>query len=587
MAINKNKILGTSMNTSEMELSDSGGTASLKGFVYQNFVAALYVLRMLEDKTLKTVRCEAVDDIDAVYVDRIEYIQAKTTDKDKKWIPKEFADATTRNVKPTGRQTTLQTVSNEDSILHKSMSCDKGNLPSYFRIITSRDVTKALNYLKTPLNIRDEKDELKPPLLRKLNACIERNRPRKLAPYRTPKNNDVEYWIDHAEWEVIPLTEVLQERCTKLIRQAAHRKNIYLSENGDPERILCSLLFNLFEKAKASRILSSIDDKSYSREDFIPWFEQEIEHYANLSDKHVKIYPTNSTQLKAVLSIFIRDSDIYELENFDGKKECIGLKGEYHRRQYGYDLIARNLYNWFHEVLLLPHEIADNAPDKITDKFKLLTKRYKQEAKFVNNLVAKALLHSTVRTSYKSQPIAASLHIDDEHETCFDNIHVVLNDHEADCLLMGFSRLIDVFDDTSIKSIVTEFNELLDSDAFSNQKEKVLVAKKDNYLLDHDINEILEPNSSLDSNIDRFRFVFFIGYESTHIRCNYKENSPNYEDHLKTEVTTQFKALVDKMISKDSFFEDLHIEAYLYPIPSLSTLIDEIQTQVATTWNIV
>lgn len=572
------------MSTSEMELSDSGGPAALKGFVFQNFVAAYYTLLMLEDKNLLSVRCEAVDDVDAVYTNKIEYIQVKTTDKNSKWNVSDFADAETKIVPPVKQQRKNQTVSKEDSILHKSILCDIGDRPSHFRIVTPRDVTDSLKYLKTSLNNRNEKLELKAALLKRLKISVERNRPKKSTPFISPNGNGIEYWLDHAEWEVIPSAEVLELRCTKLIRQAAYRKGICLTENGDSERILCSLLNNLFKKGAESRVLKSIDDKSYLRENFIPWFESEIEHYANLSDEHIKIYTTDSTKLQTVLSSFFQDSNLYEKDKYDGKKECIGLKGEYHLRQYSYNLIARNLYKWFHEVLLLPNEIADNAPDKITDKFKLLTQRYKQEASFINNLVAKALLHSTVRTIYKTQPIAANLHIDDSNETCFDNIHIVLNKHQSDNLLMGFSRLINKIDDSSISSIVSEFNVLLGSEAFSTQKEKVLIAKKDNYLLDHDINDILNAQSSLDANLDRFRFAFFIGYQSSNLSCNSREMAEDYEEQLKTEVTFQFKSLVDKMISEDEFYKDLHIEVYLYPIPSLSSLISEIQIQVASKW---
>lgn len=572
------------MSSSEMDLSDSGGPAALKGFEYQNFVAAYYVLNMLEDKNLITVRCEAVDDVDVVYANKIEYIQVKTTDKDSKWNASEFADADTDIVPPQGRQRKDQTVSKEDSILHKSILCDKGSLPGYFRIITPRDVTDALKYLKISLNTRREKTELRQPLLRKLNTCVERNRPKKLTAFKSPNKNGVEYWLDHAVWEVIPNKELLEMRCTKLIRQSAHRKGIYLSENGDAERILCSLLVNLFDKGSASRVLKSINDKSYHRKDFIPWFEAEIEHYANLSHEHVKIYSTDRIELQAVLSSFFKENNLYEAANFEGKKECTGLKGEYHRRKYGYDLIARNLYKWFHEVLLLPNEIADVSANKITDKFKTLTQRYQHEANFINQLIAKALLHSTVRTTYKAQPIAAHLHIDDDNDTCFDNIHIVLNTHEPDNLLMGFSRLLTIVNTLSLEEIVGEFHELLESEAFSTQKEKVLIAKKDNYLLEHDINDILEPNSSLDNNLDRFKFVFFIGYESDHLKCSSKDMAQDFEEKLVSEATNKFRALVDHLVSVDDFYEDLHIEVYLYPIPSLASLINEVQNQVASQW---
>lgn len=574
------------MSSTEMEQSDSGGPSALKGFTYQNVVAAYYVLKMLEDKNLLAVRCEVVDDVDVIYGDRIEYVQAKTTDKDSKWCVSEFADSKTVTVPPTGRQRVDQIVSKEDSILHKSILCDKkkGNLPAYFRIVTPRDVTDALKYLKTQINIRDEKLHLRPSLLKSLRCSVERNRPKKLAPFISPNGNDVEYWLDHAEWEVIPSQELLDMRCTKLIRQAAHRKGILLSENGDPERILCSLLTSLFNKGKKSRILNSMADKSYHRNDFITWFESEIEHYTNLSHKHVKVYSTNQTELQAVLSSFFSDNAIYHTSNFEGSKECTGLQGEYHRRQYGYDLIAHNLYWWFHEVLLLPNEIADHSAKKITDNFKSLTRRYLKEASFINKLIAKALLHSTIRTTYKSQPISASLHVDDEHNTCFDNIHIVLNTHEPDSLLMGFSHLLDEASDQSLEAILQEFHDLLASKAFSDQKEKVLIAKKDNYLLDHDINEILDANSSLDRNLDRFKFAFFIGYESKHLHSNSKNMAQDFEKQLISEATNRFKHLVDQLIALDEFYEDLHIEAYLYPIPSLASLLCEVQTQVAAQW---
>ena len=128
---------------------------------------------------------------------------------------------------------------------------------------------------------------------------------------------------------------------------------------------------------------------------------------------------------------------------------------------------------------------------------------------------------------------------------------------------------------------------MLASDAFSTQKEKVLIAKNDNYLLEHDINEILEANSSLDNNLDRFRFVFFIGYESPHLNCEHKNLHENYEDKLILEAKIKFKSLIENLISIDDFYKDIHVEVFMYPIPSLSSLISEIKAQVASQWQTI
>lgn len=164
------------MNLSFMDQSDSGGPAALKGFTYQNFAAAYYVLTMLRDKSLLSVRCEVVDDIDLIYDNYIEYIQVKTTDSDSKWTVKEFAEASTVLVPPKGRQWVPQKQSLEDSILHKSLACDKINLQSSVRILTPRDVKKELCYLKVSRASRSEKLEARIELLEKLKKKVELNR---------------------------------------------------------------------------------------------------------------------------------------------------------------------------------------------------------------------------------------------------------------------------------------------------------------------------------------------------------------------------------------------------------------------------
>ena len=73
-----------------MEQSDSGGVGAKKGFLYQDYAAAYFLLKMLRDKSIISIRCEVTDDIDVVYQDYIEYVQVKTTDAERKWTLKEF-----------------------------------------------------------------------------------------------------------------------------------------------------------------------------------------------------------------------------------------------------------------------------------------------------------------------------------------------------------------------------------------------------------------------------------------------------------------------------------------------------------------
>ncbi|MCJ8304870.1 Hachiman antiphage defense system protein HamA, partial [Shewanella sp.] len=445
------------------------------------------------------------------------------------------------------------------------------------------DVKKELQFLKVKLETRKTKPG-RDKLLTALKKKIALNKPRNSNEYNSPNGNDVEYWLDHAEWTVIPTPIQLELSCTKIILQSAQDQGIYLNSNGDDERILYSLLANLTKKSATSRVLHSAADKSYHRTNFVPWFNAEIEYYSSLGSKHVKVYTTNKNNLNAILSTLFSHDNLYEKQNFEGDKICTGLHGKYHRKDYSYRQIAKSLCPWLSEVLLLPNELADHTPERLDEKVFTYTNRKKQHLKFLNELVAKVLLHSTIRTEYKSQPIAANLYIDGDIQTCFDNIHILLEPHSPDKLIMGFSHLIEGDTTEAIVEIVQQFDDLLGSEAFDTQKEKILEIKEDNYLLKHDIDEILKPNTSLDSHIDRFRFVFFLGYESNILYCNNKEMPQEYLAPLEDEVKNKFKKLIESLVEESEFYEDLHIDVYLYPIPSIASLTHSVKAQVELQW---
>jgi hypothetical protein len=556
------------MSSANMDQSDSGGVGAKKGFLYQDYAAAYYLLKMLRDKTLLSVRCEVTDDIDVIYEDYIEYIQVKTTDSDKKWSTTEFTESSVKIVPPTGKQRKPQKISKEDSILHKSLACDANLQSSRFRILSPRDVQNSLNYLKINFSIRLEKSG-RDKLLTTLKRVLKE--------YKSSKGNDVEYWLDNAIWEVIPSITQLELESTKMIMQAAQDRGYFLNANRDCESILDSVLKTLTKKSAISRVLNSTSDKSYARQEFLRWFNEELEYYTQNSSSYVKIYTKSGSELQSILKEFTSHNDIYSTQNFAGEKKCTGLEGKYQMQLYSYDQIAKSLQKWLPEVLLRPNELADTSPSNFDDKIKAYTKRIKGSLGSLNDLVSHILLHSVIRTTSASQPIPAHLYIDDGNDTCHENIHIVINDHSADELWMGFSYFIQSNLQAETLNIVNTFHDLLCSDAFEAKKLKILDVKQDNYLIKHDIDELLQSTASLDEHIERFRFVFFLGYESDALERDMKEMTVDYKQALIEEVQMNFKMLIDELILKNNFMKNLHVDVYLYPIPSLDSLMDEVK----------
>jgi hypothetical protein len=550
-----------------MDKSDSGGVGAIKGFLYQDFVAAYLVIGMLNDKSIKKVRFEVSDDVDVVYEDFIRYVQVKSTSSDSNWTLDEFAKVSVKET--VGPRKGVKKIKAKDSILHKSLECDKETLPGKFSIITPRDVAAGLAYLKISIANREDtasREQILKALKRKIND------------FKSSNGNDVEYWLDNSCWEVMPAGKYLEAIIYKeILISASECFGVVLDPTRDPIRILNDVLVSIIKKSAKSRVLYTEDGKSYKREDLILWFKEELEHYSKSSESYVKVYKTSGPELIPILSSFIKKDDIYSLK---GAKALNGVEGSYYRNAYQYEKKSKLMKQWLPEVLLRASEISDTSPEKFEEKIKIYQTR---QLGFLNNLeelISTILLHSLIRTSYSSQPIPAQLFIDDGSATNFDNIHIVLQIDKPDQLVMGFSNIVRKNISDSIRDIVNEFDKLLGSEAFTSTSEKILEVKENGYLLKHDIDEILNKGVTLDDNLNRFVFAFFIGYESNNVSCSKLDMEENYRELLEVEVLSSFRYLVDSLILKDKFFEDLNIIVFLYPIPSVDKFEVAMQSEM-------
>jgi len=551
------------MNLEFMEETDSGGVGAKKGFIYQDYAAALYVLNMLRDKSLLSVRCEVTDDLDLVYKNYIEYIQVKTTASETSWTLTEFCKVTDSLIK--GKK-----VKKTDSILHKSIDSDKHTLSARFRILSPRDIRVNLKYLKIKRSDRSSKSG-REELLKSLKSNIK--------DYKSPNENGIEYWLDNAIWEVIPSFEQLELKCELTIMQAASDRGVLLDSNRHPQSILSALINNLTKKSAVSRVLNSTSDKSYTRQDFISWFNDEISYYEKETSKYVKVYTTLNNPHKSILTEFI-DLNHPEEITHQGNKNGKGLELKYQMNRYRYNRISESIKFWLPEILLRPSELADSKATNFSDKINIYTSRINENINNLTTLIGRVLLHSIIRCSSKSQPIPALLYIDDEKDTCFDNIHIVPRMHEPDELWMGFSEFINSnLEPEHIAAIVDKFGNLLEID-FDKRRDKILDVKQDSYLPEHDIDVILDCTTSLDDHLDRFRFMFFIGYESPHLEHSTKDMQSDYKEHLITEVEKNFTLLVKKLIEKDEYYTNLHVDIYLYPLPCTTTFFTEIRSKL-------
>lgn len=537
-----------------MNRDDSGGVGAKSGFLFQDYVAAYYVFQMLQNKKVIAVRCEVTDDIDLLYSNsEIEYVQVKTTEGDRKWSITELCDVT----KVKKERNKPKPPPANDSILHKSLNCDTDiAVKPTFKIVSKRDVLNALNYLRTPISERVDtlpKNEL----LKALNA--------KIGSFSSPAGRDVEFWIDNTSWDVFSSVSELELRIYKDIMISAHDHGILLNPSRDAKIILNDVLCALTKKSALSRKITCADSKTYFRNDFLNWFSEEIKILAATNSRlNTKVY----VEFSKTEPVLLKFSD-----HGSNQKLGVGLAQGYELGKYRFDYIADSIINWMPEILLRPSELADTSRERFFAKSANISKRFLEQSSDFSEFLGRVLMHSSVRYYSNSEPIPVALYIDKDGKAFkeFENVHIVRADG-GDELWMGFSSLSENSNlADSMEQVCVQLHELITVD-FRLQRKKILEVKENNYLLKHDIDELLDESSSLDDYIHRFKFVIFIGYKSAHLSI--EEENQSCKNEQLVEAQENFDKMIGKILSKDKYFSRINVLLYLYPNPCIKTLVE-------------
>lgn len=535
----------------EMEPNDAGGVAAKHGFIFQDCVAAYYVTQMLRDKSIQCVRCEVTDDIDIVCSDFVEFVQVKTTTK-AHWARSDLVVLS----KGAGKKTLPRS-----SILHKSMDCEpKLAVPRKFRIITEHPANVTLEYLlihRDERNGKSGRDEL----VDYLNS--------RTSNYVAVSGVDVATWVDAACWEVFRTMREIELLGIRNIRLASYDLHgVILSTEATAEEIWRGVLDTVTRKGALSRKIHSVDSKSYLRADLNAWFLKYVEEDQKRAGRKVYV----KRQLPQILVPF-RDPMVTPCAKRNGRV----LHQQYSLKRYRYEHIVDNVCNWLDEVFLRPNELADIHKMSLVEQGQRLKRTVFASLADVRSFLGRVLLHATIRQMHSSQPIPCLLYLQgQDEEKILENVHIVRRDSEGDQLWVGFSELV------TSANIVTRLPEIRDqlyeeiAQCFGDARGRILDIKDDDYLLSHDINAILDQSNPFDAHLDRFRFVLFIGYDSTLLT---DPETIGYEDHLERETIALFGAFVDDL-KHDSTFGVLTIDVFIYPAPSLEMLTQLVDKKV-------
>lgn len=222
--------------------SEEGGPHARKGFNYQDEIAVGFLIQMLEDETLCRVHCETHDDLILVWSVQgstkpiAEFVQVKAGEPDKLWSVADLCH----------QKSTAGT-----SIFEISLSRDRHEEPSRFRVVTLRPVVHALLPLTYVCGTSGR--ELDSEAMKSLRGELDSRCPNA----KSPKGNCCDYWLEHCHWDV--------RHDQKTVRNDNMRRLLQLSvKAGVPLLIeqLEVILNELLAWAKASGDAKWVPDKA-------------------------------------------------------------------------------------------------------------------------------------------------------------------------------------------------------------------------------------------------------------------------------------------------------------------------------------
>lgn len=517
--------------------SDAGGVAARKGFEYQDHIAASYLIEMLYGG-ITQVECETTDDITVVWKDSTgdftEYIQVKTTEGDKKWTIKELcAKATTH------------------SIYTSSFDHDKtAGATIKFKIVSSRDIAKALSILSLDTKNRNAADETK--LAKSITTSSKK--------YASPAGNDADFWVKNATWEVQGKLQSVETTNKKNLLQVAEKYGVNPTSSQN-DAMYAELVKKAYDAGNASRITAA-GTKIILYKDLIDWWTKELEKVRATISLNEKPY------LKSVAPFLV---EFHAITSADLKNAFKALEAGYDAKKWRSKELAEHMIEWLPEIALKASELSvlnHTNFKQYSAKARKAVKNYFPNAG--EELVSDILLHICIRQTFGSEPIACKVFYVSKPSgsKSFPNAHIVRLGSDVD-LWLGKSKIIYLSDfETGIIELMHTLKDYLDRDFLKEERQIIIDLKESQHLLPSDIDRLLLKNTPVDEFLKRICIPLLVLYDSPHLKAGFVDE---YLKHLIAEVESNYNTLLSNL---PATLTQIKIHVFTLPFDDTKKLID-------------
>lgn len=526
--------------------SNKGGPAARQGFKYQDHVAVTFILKMLRDSTYLQVECETADDVVAISLQAgetvNEYIQVKTTENDKKWNLTECV--------------ALEKQKADSSLFQKSLKCDVRPGLACFRIVSKRDIAKALEYFTKALDKR-----VKPDAATDRGQKLAKKFPKSVS----NRGRDFNYWADHFVWQVCG--DVASLEATNL-RMLAEVIDLYgESPSHRQQKDIYEAFLSWADDAATADVKTAPEQKIITRIAALARLKALLDVAAKHSAAFAKPYKSKPDPFLVEFHTTTEDGLLRSLAGFDV---------EYDFEEWRGDQLAEHLLQWLPEFCLRASEIANfqvhHTPLVLAKSVNALNNGTVPR----DRLIAELILHTILRSRENSEPIPCKVFYAVNGKLSeFGNAHIVQQTGQADQLWLGLSRMIATGTmDQTLKEICDVLDATISRAALTEEREIIIALREPHHHLPtaEAFNKALRRNAPAQDMLNVLCFPILLAYDSAALSGGYLSD---YLANLKAEVTLHYNALASTLPPK---IKQVRVVVFLVPIESIHQLVQKFNT---------
>jgi len=261
---------------------ETGGSDARRGFDLQDHVAAMYCIKMLTDSSLGEVWCENQDDVTLIWEngagERVEFVQVKNNRLDSLWSVAKLCERESVQPPSSDPATKIQPIKVKrigSSMLERSLAYDRCHEPCCFRIVTSWQINKELQFLSLAAEYR----ATVPADFASLVAALRRH----VGDFVSPNGHDCEFWAAETTWEVVDSIDSLRSRNILAFGQYLALQGAFVA----PDQIEELYMRLVAKVADASRANWKIDreKKRIRRDALVSWVADVVQEAMHPSSK--------------------------------------------------------------------------------------------------------------------------------------------------------------------------------------------------------------------------------------------------------------------------------------------------------------